>query len=408
MLTPDTTIIADTTSYFRVQISCGANTVYTDTVLLVVNPVLPAGTYTINKNGLSTYVPGKPGGNFLSFNDAKAAMGCGIGGAIVFNVEPLSGPYTEQLILDSIKGVSAINTLTFNGNGNTITFNATVNDQRAVIKLNGIDHVTFDSLVIEAGGGTYGYGVQLINNADSNTFRRCTINTSVTSTGAEYAGIVINSSHTDAVSTGSTLCDGNVFDRNTITGGNYGITLVGATAATGFLNKNSFTNNTVQDFYNYGLYLAGTSSTVVTNNTFTRSARTNTAASVYGVYVTEAASNQLSVTKNRFTRFFGGMAASSASFYGVYHNGEDATGEDTISNNLFYDLDGDGPIYALYNTGSNNVWYLHNTISIDNTTSAAAGVSVGFYQTTTASGLRFVDNIVTISREEPAPNTPFT
>jgi trimeric autotransporter adhesin len=398
MLTPDTTIIADTTSYYRVQISCGVNTVYTDTALLVVNPVLPNGTYTINKNGQSTYIPGKPGGNFLSFADAKAAMGCGIGGAIVFNVAPNSGPYTEQLILDSIPGTSAINTITFNGNGNTITFNATSNSQRAVIKLNGADHIIFDSLVIEAGGGTYGYGVQLINNADSNIVRKCTINTSVSSTSTNYAGMVINSSDAGTISTGNTLCDANLFDSNTITGGYYGITLVGNTTAAGFLNNNSFTNNTIQDFYNYGLYLTGTNFTNVTGNKFTRAARTNTATSVYGIYVTTAASNRLNISKNRFTRFFGGISANTATFYGVYHNSVTASPEDTVSNNLFYDLDGNGPIYALYNTGSSNIWYYHNTISIDNTTSTATGTSVGFYHTTTATGIQFVDNIITINR----------
>src|SRR6516164_4863224 len=100
MLTPDTTITADTTTYFRVLITCGANVVYSDTVQLVVHPALPTGTYTINKNAPATYVPGVPGGNFVSFNDAKAAMGCGIGGPVVFNVVPASGPYNEQLILD--------------------------------------------------------------------------------------------------------------------------------------------------------------------------------------------------------------------------------------------------------------------------------------------------------------------
>jgi gliding motility-associated-like protein len=398
MLTPDTTIIADTTSFFRVLITCGTNTVYTDTAKLVVNPALPTGTYTINKTIAGSYIPGVPGGNFISFNEAKAAMGCGIGGAVVFNVATGSGPYTEQLILDSIAGTSAVNTITFNGNGNTITFNATSNSQRAVIKLNGADHIIFDSLVVEAGGGTYGYGVQLINNADSNTFRKCTINTSVTSTSTNYAGIVINSSDAGAISTGNTLCDGNVFDKNTITGGYYGLTLVGNTTTAGFLNNNSFTNNTVQEFYNYGLYLTGTNYTAVAGNTFTRAARANTATSVYGIYVTTAASNRLLISKNRFNRIFGGITSNTATFYGIYHNSVSAANEDTVSNNLFYDLDGNGPIYALYNTGSGNVWYYHNTISIDNTTSTATGVSVGFYHTTTANGIQFVDNIITISR----------
>jgi gliding motility-associated-like protein len=398
MLTPDTTFIADTTSFFRVAISCGTNIVYTDTVKLVVNPALPAGTYTINKNSPGTYVPGTPGGNFVSFNDAKAAMGCGIGGAIVFNVAPASGPYNEQLILDSISGTSAINTITFKGNGNTITFNASNTNQRAVIKLNGADHIIFDSLLIDASGGTYGYGVQLINSADSNTFRKCTINTSITSTNSNYAGVVVNATDAGAVSSGNTLCDGNIFDRNIITGGYYGVTLVGNTTSTGYINNNWFINNTIQEFYNYGLYITGTINTVVAGNIFTRPTRTNTANNVYGIYLTAASSDRLSISKNRFASFFGGQTAGTAAFYGVYHNSVNATLEDTVSNNLFYNLDGNGPVYALYNTGSNNVWYYHNTISIDNTASAATGASVGFYQTSTATGLQFVNNIITISR----------
>ena len=398
MLTPDTTVIADTTIFFRIAISCGTNIVYSDTAKLVVNPALPTGTYTINKTISGSYIPGKSGGNFVSFADAKAAMGCGIGGAVVFNVEQGTGPYTEQLILDSIPGTSAINTITFNGHGNTLIFNGNTSAQRAVIKLNGADHIIFDSLVIATGTGTYGYGVQLINNADSNTFRKCTINTSLTATSTNFAGIVINSSDASAVSTGNTLCDGNLFDGNTINGGYYGITLVGNTTVAAYLNNNSITNNTINDFYNYGLYVTGTTGTVIAGNTFTRPARTNTATNVYGIYLTTAASDNLQISKNRFTSFFTGVPTSTSSFYGIYHNSVTAAAEDTVSNNLFYKLDGNGPVYALYNTGSGNIWYYHNTISIDNTVSTATGVSVGFYHTSSVTGLKFINNIITITR----------
>lgn len=400
MLTPDTTIMADTTIYYRAAITCGTSTIYSDTVLLVVNPALPAGTYTINKNLPTNYIAGASTGNFNSFADAKAAMGCGIGGAVVFNVVAGTGPYLEQLRLDSIAGTTANRTITFNGNGNTIRFSSTVTGERAVIKLSGADHIIFDSLTIDAGNGTYGYGVQLISNADSNTFRKCTILTSATATNTDFAGVVISSSHTGTTTTGNTLCDGNLFDRNTITGGHYGIAVAGSTTATSFISNNKFTNNTISEFYGFGLHIAGTTNTLVEGNTFTRPTRTTSAGSVYGIYLTAAPSNGMLISKNKFSQFFGGMAATTNSFYGVYHNSVDAAASaaDTVSNNLFYNLDGEGPTYGLYNLGSNNVVYLHNTISLDNTTSTATGVSVGFYQTTTATGLRFINNIVTISR----------
>ncbi len=50
--------------------------------------------------------------------------------------------------------------------------------KRATIKLDGADHIIFNGLVIEATGSTsseYGYGVQLMNDADSNVVNNCTI-----------------------------------------------------------------------------------------------------------------------------------------------------------------------------------------------------------------------------------------
>lgn len=401
MQTADTTILSDTTLYFRVAVSCGAGTVYSDTLLLTVNPALPGGSYTINKNVATNYVPGTPGGNFTSFADAKSAMGCGItGGPVVFNLAPGTGPYAEQLVLDSIPGVTAVNTITFNGNGDTITYNSTSSTARAVITLNGADHIIFDSLVINAGTGTYGYGVQLINNADSNTFRSNTILTSVTATNTNYAGIVINATTAGSTTTGATLCDFNLFERNTIVGGSHGITVVGSTTAASFIEGNRFVNNTIRDFYNYGLYAAGTVSTLIEGNTFSRPTRTSSASNVYGIYLTSAASNKMLISKNRFTNFFGGAPTAAVAGYGIYHNQIDATtgNEDTVSNNLFYGFTGNGAIYGLYNNTSDNVFYYHNTLSLDEQTATTSAATAGFYQTGTATGVQFKNNIVTVTR----------
>lgn len=398
MLTPDTTIMSSSTLYYRVAVSCGSTTVFTNEVLLNVNPALPTGTYTIDKNTGTTYVPGTAGGNFNSFAAAKAAMNCGIiGGPVLFNVIANSGPYNEQLKLDSIKGTSPTNTITFNGFGNTITFNSTNSNERAVIKLNAADYIIFDSLTIDAGTGTYGYGVQLINNADINTFRKCTIviNSSATT---NYAGVVVNATDAGTIATGSTLCDGNIFDNNRINGGYYGITLVGGTTAASFITGNTVINNLITNFFSTGIHLVGTSNTLIERNTFTRPATTTSAAAVYGINITTAVSNGLTITKNRFTKFFSGLPASTASFYGIYHNSVDAATVNEISNNLFYDLDGNGPLYCFYNQGSNNVSYYHNTLSLDNTVSTSTAATVGIYQTTLATGLEFKNNIITIKR----------
>src|SRR5689334_8687695 len=101
-----------------------------------------SGTFTINKGAATG------GSNFNSFSAAVAFLSGGVNGVVTFNVVAGSGPYNEQVILNSIAGTSATNTITFNGNGETLSFLSTNTNQRAVVKLNGADYVTFDNLVV--------------------------------------------------------------------------------------------------------------------------------------------------------------------------------------------------------------------------------------------------------------------
>ncbi len=399
---PDTTINADDSGYYRCAITCSGNTVYSDTVFLQVNPSLPAGTYTINSTLPTNYVPGVAGGNFNNYNDTKTHMGCGILGPVVFNVAAGTGPYNEQLILDSIAGTSAVNTITYNGNGTTLAFSPTNGNERAVLKLNGADYIIFDSLTIDVSGGTtFGYGVQLINNADTNIIRKSTIIASQTISSPNSVGLVINSSPNNAtLATPGTWCDGNKFDNNIINGGYYGIVAVGA------LNKeifdNQFTNNKINDFFNAGIYLAGTNNTLVEGNTIARPTRTSVGIG-YGIYATAVENNKLVISKNRITNFFGGVSGSNSSAsYGIYHNnvGLAVGNENYVTNNLIYQLDINsvGATYGIYNTASGGVIYYHNTIAIDNELSTATSLATGFYQSGNANGIHFVDNVVSVTR----------
>jgi gliding motility-associated-like protein len=397
-LSPDTTILSSTTLYYRCEIKCGGSTVYSTPVLLTVNPALPAGAFTINKNLPTNWPATLTGANFNSFNDAKASMGCGVLGAVTFNVVANTGPYAEQLILDSVKNVTAINTVTFNGNGNTIAFSSTNTNERAVIKFKSADHFRLDSLTIDATGPNgFGYGVQLINNADSNIVRKCTILANTVSTTANYVGVVINSLDGGPIALGNTWCDFNRFDRNIINGGFYGATIVGS--ATQLINNNQFTNNTIREFYNAGLYVGGTRGTLIESNLFTRPTRTGLA-SGYGIFLSGAVNQAALISKNRITNFFGAEPTNTNTAWGIYHNSVGATAgsENIVSNNLIYTLDANGPSYGIYNVGSANISYFHNTIAMDNTTSTSNGETAGFYQTTLASGIIFRNNIVTITR----------
>lgn len=389
---PDSTIISTTSLYYRVAVTCSVNTQFSTPVLLTVNPALPQGTYTIN----STQPTG--GTNYNSFNDAKAALACGVAGPIIFNVVAGTGPYNEQLILGSVNNMSATNTVTFNGNGNTIAFSSNENLERAVIKLRNADHFIFDNLVINStGAGTYGFGVHLINNADSNVIRNCTIIGNTDATSTNFAGIVVSASESSATGTGNTICDGNRFESNTITGGYYGITLVGSTTAEPIFN-NAAINNTIQDFYFYGIYMTGTNKTLIEGNNISRPTR-STVTTCYGIYAT-GISRSLYITSNRIHNPFGGNPTATSAFAGVYFTGVDALPgeENTIVNNLVYNVNGDGIQYGIYNSSSDFALVYHNTIVLQDQTQSGTSATYGIFQTLTLDGLDIKNNMITISR----------
>lgn len=105
---------------------------FNDSVTLILC-VAFSGTYTINQAAPTDLSPGTA--NFNSFNDLSNYLSnCGIGGHLVVNVVPNSGPYIEQVVFQNISGLSSASTVTINGNSNTITFLTTSTD-RDVIRL---------------------------------------------------------------------------------------------------------------------------------------------------------------------------------------------------------------------------------------------------------------------------------
>ncbi|HNB82074.1 MAG TPA: hypothetical protein PLP14_08265, partial [Chitinophagaceae bacterium] len=187
--TTATTVSPSATSYYRCKVTCSGNTVPTPEATVSVNPPFPGGNYTIN-SALPT-----GGTNFQSFSAAVAAMSCGISSSIVFDVVPGSGPYNEQISLPASIGSNATKTVTFNGNGNTIQFASADAANKHVIRLDGADYVTFDNLNIIGSGGTYGWGIHLMNGADYNTFSLCNVNVSITdATAYNHVALVVANS----------------------------------------------------------------------------------------------------------------------------------------------------------------------------------------------------------------------
>src|SRR5687767_2119829 len=69
-----------------------------------------SGSYTINSAQPTS------GANFQNFTAAiNTLTSCGVSGPVIFNVDPASGPYNEQITIPQIAGASATNTITFSG-----------------------------------------------------------------------------------------------------------------------------------------------------------------------------------------------------------------------------------------------------------------------------------------------------
>ncbi|BAV04945.1 gliding motility-associated C-terminal domain-containing protein [Filimonas lacunae] len=385
--TPEMAIQATTTLYYRVMVSCGGNTAYAAPVKLLVHPAFPGGNYVIDKGG---------SGNFTSFNEAKAAIACGISGPVVFTVKANSGPYNEQLILDSIPGASAINTITFKGNGNRIQFASNDNYNRGVIALNGADYVTFDSLVVDAVGGGYGWGIFITNGSDSNTIHGCTILADVSSSSGNYSGIVISASATNSTDANAPGCDGNVIEGNSITGGYYGISLMSSTAAPTIGNR--VLNNVIKDFYYIGIFSGNTRDAMLAGNDISRAGRSGVSSfiGVYAYYV----SDNLLVNGNKIHNTFDAAATVTGDTYGVLVASNTATAQPAVvTNNLLYNFNGLGIAYGLYVNIANNVNFYHNTVSLDYKSNASATATYGLYIAGSASKLiNFKNNIVSITR----------
>ena len=113
-----------------------------------------SGTYTIDAKSAASST------NYQSFTsifgdmfngtrtDGGTSNGSGISGAVTINVVSGSGPYTEQVTIKQISGISATNTIVVNGNGNTIQFSATSSSTSHTILFDGADYVTIDNLKI--------------------------------------------------------------------------------------------------------------------------------------------------------------------------------------------------------------------------------------------------------------------
>ncbi len=370
-----------TTNYYRCQVTCGVTVSSTSVQISTTAVALPGGTYTINGN-LAT-----GGTNFNSFSDFKQAIVCGgIAGPVVVNVISKGSAYNEQIALGAIGGSSATNTITINGGGQTLSFGG--GTQYATLLFNGTQHVKVKNLKVEGTGTTNNYGIHLTGGARYIEIDSCTVSINPLSTSSLTAAFVVSASLTSATTSG--VSARNITVKNSIIeGGYYCFTLMGNTAAP-YSHNNLIQNNTIRDFYLYGMYTSNQDSTIIKGNDINRAQRTGTITTFYGMFLTGNMTD-VQVLGNKIHNNADQNPIANFTAYSLYMSAANATAADPmlVANNAIYELQGIGTNYTIYLASGNFINLYHNTVSINNSFATASasvqralfvGASTGTFQ----------------------------
>lgn len=205
------------------------------------------GNYTINPTGSGST-------NFTSFTNAvNALIARGVAAPVIFNVAKAT--FNERVVIPSILGASATNTISFLGAGVDSTILVSTGSSTSdwiTLLLNGADYLYFRDMTIRNLGSSYGIAVFLTNAADYNTFKNVKMTVPI-STSSSNAVLVASGSTTSVGSSGNTA-NYNWFDSCVMSGGYYGIRFYGS-GSTSLVYGNKFTNNWVKDVYYYAWYM---------------------------------------------------------------------------------------------------------------------------------------------------------
>lgn len=363
-------------------------------------PAVPGGVYTINATGtgLTNFT------SVVSFADA-ISLG-GITGAITANIVPGSGPYTGQVLFTKALGSSITNTITINGNGNTIQANPTATDFY-IIMLNGADYMRLNNFTIKTLNISQAIGLHFMNRADSNIVDSVIVDFGNTILSSQTAHIAFSGASNSATTSNSAHNGIRNIIRNcrllsNPSGGPfYSFSIYGgSTEASTVPSANQFINNDVVDPYIYGFYCQYTGRDIYRNNRISQPNRTSTS-TFYGIY------NQVSyfadtIENNQIFDVFKAVPTTTNQAYGIYFNSAFLTSSapGVVRNNLIYNFNGNGAWYGIYSGFTYNLHCYNNTISFINPTSLATGITYGFYNTTanTTHNYYVRNNIIAINR----------
>jgi hypothetical protein len=352
---------------------------------------LAAGTYSLGGNN----------SDFSSFQDLKDVLTCaGISGPVVIETDFPGNITGERLELGPINGADGNNTLTLQGNNDTIAVDANTNI-RYLVLLDGAKHVIIRDFVIKSLNNTFGIGVLLTNNADSNRIVNNLIDLSsipgIPTINAINNSLGIVSTGSLTSNTAATYASYNLIDSNTIIGGHAGIRLNGSSGSEGAVG-NRIIGNTIAEFGGTGIHLSQSFGTVVAGNEISRANRVTTT-TFYGINL-ESGAFASDIYSNRIHSSHTSASSRATTAFGIRLssvNPSDSASGNRIYNNLVYELN-----TSASNNGIllNNVSYAEvafNTFDMASTLSST-GASRGAYFQGTISNVRFINNHISQTR----------
>lgn len=337
--------------------------------------------------------------NFISFQSAANALAQhGVCNAVTINV--LNGPYSEQVVFNNIPGTNATNRVTLNGGNQVLQYNPTNASADHILQLNGVNYITVQNLTVNSLHPTQGRGIHITNGSSKIAILNNTVNVSLTNSTSSAFGIIISGANW--LLDGS-LSDSVVISGNTVTGGYSAIQLSGE-HWTIPLTRITVINNTVLDWYGFGVYLSYTNNCLVRSNIIRRPTRTNSgsdAVTPAGITI-PAGSLGFILDKNRMYDLQMAMPGTPTISRGVYMSGTStAPTSGTIQNNLIYGMTNDGAQYGIQNNSVNGpVNIYHNTIVLNSANGASTSNTnaINMSNTIAQFGTNMRNNIFVVTR----------
>jgi hypothetical protein len=337
--------------------------------------LLVGGTAMAQLSG--TYTIGSAPRDYPSIADAVTALGAGVSGAVIFDVQD-STYSSGSIAIGAITGASATNTITFRDAVPGVTQPLLSANATPALNLNGADYITFDGIDITL--TVAGKVVQITGDADYNTIKSCTL-TGTSQTSSSNYGVYTTGGGNDY----------NVIDSVTVNGTIYYPVYLGGTSTTH--DQGNEVRNCTLIGGARGVYLTFQNGAMVHDCDIQPGYGSSSA---YGIYCTTQTAGEFSMAyANKIHNIRGASTT-----YAIYAS-PGTGGVFKAYNNLIYDfvLTGASATYALY-AGSGSPEFYFNSVWIGDV--GTTGNANGFYEAGTSTVVLLKNNIFRIDESTTA------